>query len=161
MHWVFAYGSNMHVPDLKRWLRERGYPSEGLYSAEPARLSGYRLVWNYFSNVRNGAAANVERKRGHEVRGVALAINDSLLEAIDEKEGHPERYFRGTEPVPAESLWDGRTLNTWLYIVRPVYLSKERVAPRRDYLGLMVEAARAYRLGTRYIKSLQQIPTAD
>ena len=24
LQWVFAYGSNMHLPDLRRWLEARG-----------------------------------------------------------------------------------------------------------------------------------------
>ena len=51
--WVFAYGSNLHIEDLKHWLRHYGYCDQGIIQGLPAILDDYRLVWNY-SPVRQG-----------------------------------------------------------------------------------------------------------
>ena len=58
LHWVFAYGSNMHLPDLKRWLGAQGCSKTGIHQITPAILEGFELVWNYWSPVRQGGAVS-------------------------------------------------------------------------------------------------------
>lgn len=159
--WVFAYGSNMHLKDLTRWLRERGYPTTGIHRAAPARLRGWRLAWNYHSRVRAGAAANVQRDPSAHLLGVALQVDTATLEALDVKEGHPDLYYRGPAPHAAELLEEGRAVDAWLYVVRPQFLSPQPVAPRRHYLGLMIEAAQEHGLGSEYVLALRRVPTCD
>lgn len=160
-HWVFAYGSNMHLPDLRRWLGERGFGDLWLLEHRRAMLPDHRLVWNYYSPVRKGAAANVEHAPGHDLHGLALKVCDRLLGAIDVKEGHPERYNRGDTPVPTRLLTENgvRMDTSWLYVVRPKYLVEEFVPPRAHYLGLMVEAAREHGLPEDYVAGLENVRT--
>lgn len=159
--WVFAYGSNMHLPDLARWLREHGHPAEAPRRAVPARLPDHALAWNYRSRARRGGAANVVRRLGAEVRGVALLVSARLLEAIDHKEGHPNRYDRGAERMVARALADGSPLDAWVYRVTPAHQIDEDVPPRRGYLGLMIEAAETHGLGEAWLCALRALPTLD
>lgn len=159
MHWVFAYGSNMHLRDVRRWLRERGYPRAAPAEVVPARIRDFALAWNYRSASRQGGAANVVPCPGAEVRGVALGVDAPLLAAIDRKEGHPTRYDRGGACVAARTLDGGRTLDTWLYRVTPAHTSDRVVPPRAAYLRLLVEAAVEHRLGDDYVALLRRTPT--
>lgn len=92
--WVFAYGSNMHREDLSRWLEARGLSGLLPRAEEVAILRGHRLPWSYFSRSRGAGAANVAPAEGEEVWGLAQLVDEDLLFALDEKEGHPERTSR-------------------------------------------------------------------
>ena len=153
----------MHLNDLRRFLDERGFAPGGILRAVPARMRGYRLAWNYFSRVRDGAAANVVADPAAELLGVALRVDTPTLRAIDIKEGHPSRYNRGASPLPAQLMrGDGdKPIDAWLYVVRPKYLSERYVAPRRHYLALMIEGARQHGLDPDYVAALRNLPTAD
>lgn len=162
-HRVFAYGSNMHLPDLGRYLRARELPPGALGSVRPAALPGYRLMWNYRSKVRGGGAANVERFEfdgacafeGAELYGLVLEVDQVLLNAIDVKEGHPARYVRERASVV---YGDGVTAEAWVYVVRPEHCVGEFVAPRAEYLELMIAAAEQHRLPADYVDALRRTP---
>ena len=160
VHWVFAYGSNMHLPDLRCWLAAQGHPTDGILAAQPAALDGYRLVWDYFSPARQGAAANVAPAPGQTLLGVALQVDTPTLHAIDSKEGHPNRYHRGAAPLVARILAGG-SVSVWLYRVLPLFRQAVAVRPRRAYLQLMLQAAATHGLGDAYAAQLAATPTAD
>ena len=161
MHGIFAYGSNMHLGDLARWLDERGLAELAPLEARPARLVDHALDWHYHSMSRDGGAANVVPAPGAEVRGVVIHGCERLLEAIDAKEGHPVRYSRGTQPVPAACLHTGEVLEAWVYRVQPAYRTDAPVAPRAAYLQLMLEAAGHHGLGEDWQARLAAIATCD
>lgn len=157
---VFAYGSNMHLGDLARWMRVKGLGELGAPRVMPAVLPGHRLVWNYYSPPRLGGAANIEPCGHGDLPGVVIEVDARLLEAIDRKEGHPERYCRGDAPRPVRLLAD-RFVEAWVYVVRPPYRKPHPVPPRRAYLQLMIEGARQHRLPSWHLESLIGTPVAD
>jgi hypothetical protein len=161
MHWIFAYGSNMHLPDLQRWLRDQGYDHPGPSRVEVASVQDFELAWNYRSASRAGGAANAMPRAGSELRGLALEVDEALLMAIDEKEGHPVRYDRGEAPVCAELMRAGRSIEAWLYRVTPAFEAPYAVAPRRAYLNLILEAAAHHELGQHYVTHLHTTPVED
>lgn len=157
--WVFAYGSNMELDDLARWLGERGYPQLVPIAMEPGMLPGYRLCWNYRSPARKGGAANVEPCDGPPLPGLALAVDAALLEAIDHKEGHPERYKRELLPV---MLASGRRIEAWVYRVTEDWrVEGEPVWPRGAYLELLLKGARHHGLPDWHIAALEEVPRAE
>jgi len=157
--WVFAYGSNMNLRDLRRWLRERELPDEGLLRAEAALLPGFRLAWNYKSLHRDGGAANIEEAASSELPGVAIAVDEATLGYIDKKEGHPGRYRR--ERTWEVELAGGESVMAWAYQVSEPYLKPPPVWPRRAYLDLLIAAAREHDLPAGYIAELEATPTCD
>jgi hypothetical protein len=160
VHRVFAYGSNMHVPDVRRWLRANGHPDPGPLRVERALLPDHALAWNYRSVSRGGGAANVVPIPGAEVRGVVVDADAPLLAAFDAKEGHPRRYDRGDRPVAVQLWGGGGAADAWLYRVTPAFTSSTVIPPRAAYLHLLVEAAEAHDLGADYVAALRRIPTA-
>lgn len=159
MHWVFAYGSNMHLPDLGRWLRAGGYGDAEPLRVEPACIPDFALTWNYRSVVRRGGAANVTPRSGGELRGVALLVDDALLEALDAKEGHPSRYDRGGRPVRTQLLRAAESVEAWLYRATAACTSPHPEPPRAAYLRLLVDAAERHELGAAYVERLRSTPT--
>ena len=159
-HAVFAYGSNLDVGDLARWLKARGWGELRPTAVDVAVLRDWQLVWNYRSDVRRGGAANVTRAPGEEVHGAVLTVNDALLEALDAKEGHPGRYRR--ERVSVDVLGeDGGPRPAWLYVVTPPYLSEARIPPTAAYLAVVVRGARALGLPMGYVRGLMNTETRD
>lgn len=156
--WVFAYGSNMDLEDLARWLRERGHPERRPLSMSAAVLEGHQLVWNYSSPSRKGGAANVEEAPLVSLPGVALLVEPPLLAALDEKEGHPDRYLREPRAV---RLSDDRRVTAWLYTVTPLWRTPEPVWPRRAYLDVVLRGARAHGLPSWHVDALTKVPTLD
>ena len=162
--WVFAYGSNMNLCDLRAWLANHGYDADGILKATRARLDGYALVWNYYSHTRCGGAANIEPRKGETVYGVALRVTTGALEGIDAKEGHPKYYTRGgsekdkvrTCLLPAETPVD-----CWLYRALRERCSDENEWPTRCYLRLVIEAAQKRGLPDEYVEKLRATPVCD
>lgn len=160
MIWVFVYGSNMHLSDLARWfLRERGQ-RPNILDQRAALLPSHRLVWNYFSRVRGGGAANIERVTGqvtvdkHQLPGVALFVDEPTRLGLDQKEGYPSRYTRTLERIV---LLGGEEVDAWVYSVKPEHLHPHYVAPTREYVTLMIQGAQAHGLPKEHVQALRRL----
>jgi hypothetical protein len=160
LSWVFAYGSNMATDELARLRPFSGGQATGVARVEPAFLPGHRLVWNYRSRKRDCGVANVEPCSGRDLPGVALLVNAECLGAIDEKEGHPHAYSRGSSLVTVH-LARGGEVDAWVYVVRPERRSAMPVLPNREYLQLLIDGARHHGLPAAHIRELEATPTAD
>jgi len=160
MHWLFAYGSNMHLNDLKRWFSTSNLPPGRIVQARSGKLAGYRLVWNYHAPVRGGGAANIEPAADEldELPGVLLQVDQVALDGIDQKEGHPHRYRRrAVEP----QLSTGEKLRAFTYIAEGAQVVPHFVPPTRHYLNLLIEGARAFSLPEQHIRALMALRTVD
>lgn len=157
MHWVFAYGSNMDLDDLKGWLSTSNLPPGRIVQAQAAKLVGYRLVWNYFSKGRAGGAANIEPD-SCDLPGVALRVDEALLRAIDVKEGFPNRYDR---VLTRAVLGSGRSIRAWAYVVLSEHRANHAVPPTRHYKSLLVRGAIRFNLPMSHISELEKLSTCD
>ncbi len=157
---VFAYGSNMHTEDLRRWFAAAGHATPCLGTPQPGLLVGYELVWNYHSKARAGGAANVEPTPGAKVAGVVFHVNQETLDGFDAKEGHPHRYRREEQPRLIQLL-DGGEVAAWVYRVTARHRQAGPVWPRSEYLSLLVSSAEEFALPRWYIERLQATPTSD
>jgi len=155
----FAYGSNMHEEDLKRWCRERGYRPIRPLKKEVAVLKDYRLVFNYYSSTRGGGVANIVESEGDEVWGILMELNEKDYKKIMKKEGAPYCYKEITVSVIAR---DGRTVHDVKTFKVVEELEEDRhVPPTREYLNLLVEVAEKYNFPEWYIRMLRSIKTKD
>lgn len=161
--WVFAYGSNMNLGDLGRWL-ERGQLSRDdiqatldllKASGKRAVLEGYQLCWNYRSTNRKGGAANVEQAAGERVFGVAYCVGEKELGLFDSKERHPYSYER--EPQQVLLLDSQEEVPAWVYVANAT--SSGPVWPTAEYKTVLVEGARYWGLPSEHIATLEIIPT--
>ena len=84
----FGYGSNLDWDDWQAWCEDKKLRSDGLVEISPCWLPNYSMKFHYFSNSREGGAADViETGRGHAVPGVLFSMNADALRAMDRKEG--------------------------------------------------------------------------
>lgn len=152
---TFAYGSNMNRSDLRSWLEAGGYDSSLIVDATPATLEGYDFVWNFYSQGRSGATANLEPKEHSTIWGLLIEFDDSLLKAFDRKEGHPYFYSRGQNRVPVKRLKDDQTVMAWLYLAKANRGSSRDLRPTRDYKRIILEAAEFWSFPQEYIEKIK------
>lgn len=132
----FAYGSNIDPR-----LMSEACPEAQLVG--PARLDGYRLEFNVYSDRWEGGAANLEPDdRGH-VWGVVWEVTEEDLDRLDTFAGHPTFFRR--EDVRAELGGENAECVTYrvahqLGYVRPSDSYVHRVRNAMRVQGLPPEA---------------------
>lgn len=146
VHYYFAYGSNMNPERVVR--RKMAF-----HSAEPGRLSHYRLAFNKRSVKYPGAAsANVVPHEHAITEGVAYRLTvPEQIEAMDPFEGYPHRYNRLALPI---QMPDEEVL-AWVYIANLEFII-EGLNPTKWYLDHLL-AGREF-LSHDYYRALQQTP---
>lgn len=142
----FAYGSNMNPARM----RARGLEFAG---AEPARLAGFRLVFNKAAHNRPGIAyANLEPALGSWVEGVLYRLaKASDIGLMDHYEGTPVRYSR--EVLRLETAKGAQ--NAWVYLANPAYICRG-LLPQSSYLAHLLAGAEF--LSAEYIQQLREQP---
>jgi len=151
----------MHLPDLRGWLKCH-HPLVSLpVQFRAAELPGFELVWNYWSPVRQGGAANAQRSEKKRILyGALLQVGSDTLEALDQKEGHPTRYSRLPKPLNCRSLDGQLEVEAWIYQVTDEYRSAQPISPTASYLKLLTEGAEALKLPSPYLRWLYQTSIA-
>jgi gamma-glutamylcyclotransferase (GGCT)/AIG2-like uncharacterized protein YtfP len=129
----FAYGSNMDARQM-----ERRVPGANLIG--PARLDGFRLVFNVYSRSWQAGAANLELEPESHVHGVLWELPEDRIKDLDSFEGHPTFYRREDVIVGGP---EGPTM-AWTY--RVAHQEGSYVRPSDDYLQLMYAAIRVHGL---------------
>ena len=164
MVFYFAYGSNMDKDDLDKWCKNKAYPLVRCSSVFPARLSGYKLAFNYFSATRQGGAANVMRSKGEQVCGLLLKLEDRDLNTIRCKEGYScdesMRYYDEIR-VDVETFDRMKIKDVVTYKVVKKREAPDHQPPTREYLDLLIWNAERYGFPADYIKYLKTVPAKD
>jgi gamma-glutamylcyclotransferase (GGCT)/AIG2-like uncharacterized protein YtfP len=112
----FAYGSNLDAADFAAWCQRHDYAAARLDPVAPALLPDRALSFERHSRGRGGGVLTLAPRLGHMVDGVLFEANEAAIEALDNKEGHPQAYRR--EEVHA-LLADGRAIACFTYDVPP------------------------------------------
>jgi hypothetical protein len=155
----FAYGSNMDEEELTTYIQSEGGDPSAVSNPRWARLDDWRLVFNYFSPGRRAGAANIEPAQGQYVEGVLWNATEEALDAIDRREGRPQRYERILVCVSDEK---GRLFRDVVaYEVVQEQKRRDFCAPRRDYLDLMKRAASRFGFSEKYRRMLNAIETVE
>jgi len=153
----FAYGSNLNLEDLAKWCRKKGVPLIRFESSQRALLSGFKLVFDYYSMRRMGGVADIERSKDDAVEGVLYGTDETVMKILDCKEDASRAYERIKVQV---QLSDGTVLNdVTTYIVRKGKKTGIFIPPKKEYLGIIVEGARKHGLSEKWIKTLIQTPS--
>jgi len=153
----FAYGSNMDQVDLDDWCDRNGFEKIRFKQVTPAKLSGYRLVFDHYSSGRNGGAANIEESDRDRVYGLLIEMDDKYLDAIRNKEGYPYIYEEIKVTVKSK---DGKVYsNVMTYQVVPEKRKSSHQKPTEYYLNLILNNAKKYGFPNEYIRFLNQVET--
>lgn len=132
----FAYGSNIDERNMAEFC-------PGARPVAPARLDGYRLEFNVYSDRWRGGAANLEPDPEAHVWGMVWELSPADVDRLDTYEGHPTFFRRerievrlGDEDMECETYRVAHQKG----FVRPTdeYLNRVRSAMR--VLGLPPEA---------------------
>ncbi len=153
----FAYGSNMSQADLDRWCDQHGFPRIRPRRVTVAVLRGYALSFDYFSASRNAGVADLVPTADGQVWGLLMEISEEERRAIRAKEGWPEVYEEATVSVERES--GGVVGDVTTYLVKESLRLPEQVPTSREYLDIVIGAAREHHLPQSYIAELERIPT--
>ncbi len=109
---IFAYGTLMTAEGLRPALGDR----VDAFRFRPARLPGWRRVWNAYRSEWQGGVLNVEPHAAVSVVGVLVeGLGEVDLARLDSQEAtHVPREtvyvepLAGGEPVPAQLYWRKR-----------------------------------------------------
>ena len=109
---LFAYGTLMTAEGLRPALGDR----VDAFHFRPARLPGWRRVWNAYRSEWLGGVLNVEPHAASSVVGVLIeGLGEGDLARLDSQEAtHVPREtvyvepLAGGEPVPAQLYWRRR-----------------------------------------------------
>jgi len=117
-------------------------------------LPDYKLAFTAFSKTWNAGVADVVMADGERVWGLVYALSEADLSALDEWEGYPEQYtrFLGSIETPAGSI------EAWLYTVSN---KKEIVAPSRQYLEIIRQAALRHGFPEAYVRMLAEVEITE
>lgn len=153
----FAYGENMHVNRLKKWISQRGGRPDGVVSAQRAVLRGYRLVFNVRREVPwRAGIANLEKDSSGLVEGVLLELDNVTESLLQQREGGA-----AVKRIPVSVVGDKEKAYEGVsaFVAAQPDVGKTH-APSKVYLDLMLEAAKDFEFGAEYVKVLQGIQTA-
>ncbi|XP_023326928.1 gamma-glutamylcyclotransferase isoform X2 [Eurytemora carolleeae] len=141
----FAFGSNLSSQRIRI-----NNPSARFRSI--AKLSDYKLDFNYFSKRWQGAPATLVPHEGEHVWGVLWELDQEHLETLDKQEGVPRVYKRMEVRVELE---DGRSEIAYTYyLVKPDEPDKR---PSKVYLDVILTGAREHSLPSHYLARLEAI----
>lgn len=148
--WYFAYGSNMQTATL------RGRRGIGFHRALPARVAGWRLVFDKPPLIEIGESfANIIPDATAHVLGVAYEVSAEDLEHIELTEGvRLGNYVRTSVPAqPLSPLAGPMTAFT---------LSSEHrdpnLQPSTRYMELIIGGAIEHGLPDEYVRWLRTVP---
>jgi len=143
----------MDEADLDDWCRGKNKEIIQFHDVNPARLSDYRLTFNYYSTSRRGGAANIMPSKGSYVYGLLIKINANDLCTIRSKEGCPNKYSEIN--IEVELLDGTRVKNVKSYKVVKSMEKKGHQKPTRKYLNLIIKNAKKYNFPLEYISFLE------
>ncbi len=148
----FGYGSNLDWADWKSWCEKKNLRFEGLVELSPCWLPNYSLKFHYFSNERDGGAADVvETGRGHAVPGVLFRMDDVTLKVMDRKEGTKiEAYEHRKVRV---ILPNGTFVDALTYCVTNKSREDRFIQPTNAYSNLILKGLKKRKLPIGELKN--------
>jgi cation transport regulator ChaC len=90
----FAYGSVISLAHAREWCQSHALDVTPFLAGEPARLDGYRLVFDVPSRFWSGLVADIVPDPQSHVEGVLFTLDDSARIAVMRKEGVATGLYR-------------------------------------------------------------------
>ena len=148
----FGYGSNLDNEDWTKWCHRKGRNPDGLKELGPAWIDGYYLTFDYYSGSRECGAANLKwLSPGRAATpGALFEIDTVTLDALDQKEGHPNTKYYQRKIVTAYTA-DGKAHQAYTYIH---YATEDNFhPPSQEYEALIRNGLERLELTTGWLDS--------
>ncbi len=141
----FAYGSNMNINELKKYL------NSDIKIIGVGYLDNYIFKYRKIKNRKLSAKGNIEKRRGSKVYGLVFEINGSL-EKLHKKEG----IFNNTYQIDffnVKLLENKKKVMCFSYIMTKTAIDKIG-KPSKNYKNNIVKTAVQHNFPLQYIKKL-------
>ena len=143
----FAYGSNM----ASSQMADR---CPGAVYLGVARLPGYRLAFDAWSNRRGGLVADVLPAPGLDVWGVVWEVTEEHAESLDRYEGVARGQYRRQDMRLQSTA--GEAVEAFAYVI----CDPGEEGPTTDgYQAILLEGAREHGLPPYWVKAIEAVPT--
>ena len=145
----FAYGSNMNINELKKYILCKNITIVGI-----GYLDNYIFRYRYIKNRKLSAKANVEPHKNSKVYGIIFKITGSLNK-LHKKEGifNNSYYIQNFNIHLTKSLnITNKTIKCFVYVMEP-----HRVGsigkPSKLYKNNILKSANYYNFPSSYIRT--------
>lgn len=140
--WYFAYGSNLDQEGMKKRV---GYWAD----LKPAKLRGYRVVFNVYSSSWRGGIANIVEDPDSTVYGAVYLLDESQLEKLDRYEGVPHLYQRRKVMVEVGDS----SCEAYVYVATN---PRQKVVPSMEYVALVIKGLKKLGFGDEVVNYVKQ-----
>ncbi len=147
----FAYGSNLNFEDLQNYCRKNNFPFPFEEKISNGYLPDHELIFNYYSETREGGALNIRPETGQVVPGVLFKISKKNWKVLDHKEGAPKRYERKKVTVLTE---DGKQIEAVTYSVAKEMEKQSFVNPAPGYTEVVKAGNNKYGIDNSMLDSV-------
>jgi gamma-glutamylcyclotransferase (GGCT)/AIG2-like uncharacterized protein YtfP len=154
----FAFGSNLSWKEMRRKCPH----------ARMACLATLREhTFNFWVTSRDsvGGEMDIQGKKGQKVWGVVYHIDELEVGRLDQGEGFdpgsPHEIYERVELMVYDDDRDKSPLTIWTYRGTKQAERKKGNRPTAQYLKLIVEGAKHWRLPQEYVASLESVETHD
>jgi hypothetical protein len=153
----FAYGSVLSPTHAREWCVSHALDVTPFLKGEPARLNGYRLVFDVPSRFWSGLVADLVPDPKAFVEGVLFTLEDSTRIAVLRKEGVATGLYREIE----ETVTVGdRQVKASVFLAEPERRVAEGPASFR-YADALVEGARERGLSPQWQRIVASVARDD
>ena len=154
MFHYFAYGSVISLRHAKEWCESHALDVAPFPKGQPARLDGYRIVFDVPSRFWSGLVADLVADSAAHVEGVLFTLDDSAREAVLRKEGVATGLYR---EIRVDVAIGAATEKATAYLA-----VEERRVPAGPassrYVEALIEGARERGLSPEWLQALQRVP---
>lgn len=150
----FAYGSVLSLAHAREWCASHALSEATFLGGTPARLSGWKLVFDVPSRFWQGRVANLEQADGSAVEGVVFEVDDADRIAVLRKEGVATGLYRELKlPVQVGD----ETVEASVFVAEAERRVEQGPASSR-YVDALVDGARERGLSAEWQKFVAAIP---
>lgn len=134
----FAYGSNLSVPDWRRYCAQRGVSPKELIFHSRAWLPDFEVCFHYRSEARKGGALTIRERLGTAVPGALFEAGEATWSILDGKEGLARGRYERISVVALDAK--GREWPSTTYRVSDAFRTEEPMPPAAGYRELVTAA---------------------
>jgi hypothetical protein len=142
----FAYGSNMNIFELKKYLCDKDFKIIG-----PGYLENYIFTYRSFINRKLSGKANIEKRINSKVYGLIVKINKNC-KRLDKKEGIHLGLYHKQRNLKIKHCNNNKTYKCFSYIMDKNQI-EDFSNPSKKYRQRIMSGASMLNLPITYIKN--------